>query len=394
MRSADRRLLLVLLLVGLAPLLMASRATSDNLIVREGDVIDEDFYVAATNLRVSGVVDGDLVGTSLQTVTIDGEVTGDVQIIASQVAVTGVVEGGARIVADVITVEGSIGDDAVLIGRTVRVSGSVGRDLLVWATDAVVGGSVEREAVIAVLDDAVVSGRIGAGTEIIADSIRFESGASFGSGVRARSVDIEGSDLVDGRVTVPSELPVPLRARALLVTAVLAAVALMIALWLSVFWLAPTTVQASVHIADREPLRALVNGMWVLFVLGIVLVGPPLIGFVGFPEAALGVYVFGGPLLILFASLLLVAWFIGAVPAATTLGRRLVPTASPLSGFVVGALILAGVMAVPVVRWLVLVVLTAGVGAMWLGASRNRGSIDWLRVQPRTAGEEVAEAGD
>lgn len=383
MLSADRRLLLVLILVGLLPLLMASRAVSDNLIVREGDVVDEDFFVGATNLRVSGVIEGDLVGYSLQTATIDGEITGDLQITASQVDVTGVVQGGARIVADVINVEGVVGDDAVLIGRTVRVSGTVGRDLMVWAVDAVVSGDVDREALVAVLDDAVVSARIGAGTEVIADSIRFENGATFGSGVRARSTDIEGADVVDGRVTVPSELPAPLRVRALLFTAVLAGVALMIGLWLSVFWLAPATVQASVDMAERQPGRSFGTGLWVLVVLALVLVGPPVVGLIGFPEAALGLYVFGGPLFLLFGMLLLLAWFVGAVPAATALGRRAVPQASPLSAFVVGALGLAIVVAIPVVRWLVPLVLTAGLGAFWLGASRNRGSTEWLRV-PRT----------
>lgn len=385
MRSADRRRFFVLLLLGLTPLLMASRATSNNVIVRESDVVDEDFYVAATNLRVSGVVDGDLVGTTLQTATIDGDVTGDIQIIASRVEISGVVGGGVRIVADTIDLQGSIGDDAVLIGRTVRVSGSVGRDLLVWGVDGVIDGDVDREALVVVFDDAVVSARVGAGTEVIADSIRFENGATFGSGVRARSADIEGVDLVDGRVTVPSELPAPLRSRALLVSAVLAGVALMIGLWLSIFWLAPATVRAGVEFAETEPGRSLGNGLWVLTVLALVLVGPPLVGLVGFPEAALGLYVFGGPLFILFGMLLLLAWFTGAVPAATALGRRLMPQASPLSAFVVGATLLAIVAAIPVVRWLVPVVLTAGVGAFWLGASRNRGSTDWLRVPAETA---------
>ncbi len=394
MRSADRRLFpLVLLLAGLLPLLMASRATSSTVIVREGDILDEDLFAGAISVRVSGAIEGDLVATVWQTATVDGLITGDVVIIGSQVDISGEVEGGVRIVADVINIEGSVGDDAFLIGRTVRVSGTVGRDLVVWAVDSVVSGQIERETAVTVLDDAVLSGQVGAGTEIIAGSIRFENGATFGSGVRARSDDIEGADLVDGRVTVPSDLPVPLRVRALLVTAVLAGVALMIGLWLSVFWLAPATVQTSIEIADREPVRALVNGFWVLLFLAMMLIGPPLIGLIGFPQAALGVYVFGGPLLILFAALVLTAWFVGAVPAATAFGRRVVPRASPLSAFVLGAMVLALLMLVPFVRWLVPVVLTAGVGALWLGAGRNRGSTDWLRLPPKAEAGRRPEAG-
>ncbi len=382
---ADRRRRLALLLLAALPLLMASRAVSSNVIVREDDVVDEDFFVAATNLRVSGVVEGDLFGSAMQTATIDGRVSGDVQLVASRVEISGVIEGGARIAADVIEITGSVADDVVLLGRTIRINGSIGRDLLLWSSDASVRGDVERETLVFALDDAVFAAEVGDGAEIIAGSIQFENGADFASGVRARSGRISGEDVVEGRVTVPSELPTPLRVRALIVSGVLAAVALMIGLWLSLFWLAPATVQHSVEVARSEPVRAGVNGVGVIGFLALVLIGPPIVGLVSFPAAALGIYVFGGPLFILFGTTLFLSLFLGVVPSGTALGQRLAPRASPLSAFVLGVLVFAVIALIPFLRWVLLVPLVGGVGALWLGAAHRRGSTEWLRLPPKAA---------
>ena len=71
----------------------AETIESGTVLIREGDVVAEDLYVAANRVQIDGLVEGDLTVAAFGAVVIGGEVEGSVTVLASRVEVTGTVGG-------------------------------------------------------------------------------------------------------------------------------------------------------------------------------------------------------------------------------------------------------------------------------------------------------------
>jgi cytoskeletal protein CcmA (bactofilin family) len=151
-----------LLLAVLAVLVMASPVSAatfksgEETAVSEGNVIDDDLYIARGSVSVISQVKGDLMSAGGQ-VSINGDVSQDLIVGGGTVNVFGNVGDDARIGGGQINISGNIGDDLFVAGGTVNIS-----------KDTVVNGSLFLGAGSATVDGLVKGdSKIGGGTVIL-----------------------------------------------------------------------------------------------------------------------------------------------------------------------------------------------------------------------------------
>lgn len=110
-----------------APAVAAETASSELVIIREGDTVDDDLYATGVRVIIEGTVDGDLVAFAAEEVTISGEVTGSVLALAPTVLVSGEVGEALRASANVLDLTGAVGGD--LVAAAFRVGLQPGSDV-------------------------------------------------------------------------------------------------------------------------------------------------------------------------------------------------------------------------------------------------------------------------
>jgi cytoskeletal protein CcmA (bactofilin family) len=108
----------------------------DKVIIKAGQVVNDDLYVGANEVVLDGTVNGDFVAFG-NMVTVNGTVNGDLVSAAQTVVVNGNITGGIRVAGSVLFVgeKARIGGDIVGAGYSleVRQGATVGRDA-VFAT--------------------------------------------------------------------------------------------------------------------------------------------------------------------------------------------------------------------------------------------------------------------
>lgn len=167
-----RRLLAIAGIALLAALLVVPSVQAfegrggDTVVIKAGEVIDDDLYVAANRFTLDGTVKGDLVVVG-STIEINGTVEGDLIAAGQSVIVNGTVEDDARIAGYALTIDGQIGDDLVSVGFSLddKSGASVGGDLLFGGYQIVLAGDVTQDATLA--GGAVkLAGAIGGSAEV------------------------------------------------------------------------------------------------------------------------------------------------------------------------------------------------------------------------------------
>lgn len=172
----------------------------DSVRVAEGDVVDDDLYVAAGEVVVDGTVRGDLV------------------VAAGQVRINGTVEGDLLAAAQTVVIEGTVGDDARIAGQVLslgeraRVTGDlvaagyslqtrpgtvVGGDVLLGAYQALLAGNIDGD-VTAGAAGLALAGEIGGDVEAEVGS-RDEVQAAWAPATEVPVPQVEpGLTLTDG----------------------------------------------------------------------------------------------------------------------------------------------------------------------------------------------------
>jgi cytoskeletal protein CcmA (bactofilin family) len=139
--------LLVVMLVTVfaaVPVLAADLRGGETITVASGEVIDDDLYIAGTNIVIDGTVNGDIFGVGT-TITINGKVNGSVTLGGQNVTINGEITRSARLAGTNIIVNGNIGGDLLAGGTNVNVTSiaKIGRDLLFGASTVRIDGPVE-----------------------------------------------------------------------------------------------------------------------------------------------------------------------------------------------------------------------------------------------------------
>lgn len=371
MRSPFRALIALVAvgsLVWLALPAQAERTQSDLVIVRPDDVIGEDLYAAGNAIRIEGRIEGDLYAVAFNDVTITGVVTGDVVAVAGRVEVSGQVGGSLRTLAPEVVVDGSVADDVLAAAWRTRVGrgGDVGRDLLNWSVRAAMEGAVGRnlEGQMRSMD---LVGEIGGAVQVVVDRLVVAGTARVGGDLvyeSGREAEI-GSAEIEGNVIRRTALPPNVRLRGLRLLTYVLAFFSVTALGLLVSWAWPARVEEAVG-AGRELVASWVTGLAVM--VAPLLAGGVVALLVGLspPEAGVPLALVLAPVVLGLVGVTFILGLLGIIPVSGLVGRRLLKKRSVAAAFLVGWVILAILLALPIVGWLVWVAaVPLGIGA-WL----------------------------
>ena len=366
----------VLALPALLAPVIASVITAEFFIVKEGETIDEDVYVASTSGSVEGTIDGDLTIVTGD-LTISGTVKGSVMAMTAgtlRIAPGGVVEGSLRTVSPSVQIEGTVAGDTLVTGAgySVEQGGNVGRDVIYFGGTYEMAGSVGRDIRGRMLT-AGVGGTVGRDVDIAVELLTIGPDAVVGGDVLYRSTNdaaISDSAEIAGEVVV-------LPAQSNFFYGVLLTLANIITflgfLFAGIFmlWLFRSSGEAAVTAIEESPFKSLLVG------LAVVLLGPVLV-------VLLAATLAGLPLAALVLFGLLLGLIFGPIPSVTVFGDLLLRRRAGLFGaFVLGAVLwraaiwgfsLVGVGAIGALLFLIAHVW--GMGGWVLGGWRLRAERD------------------
>ncbi len=379
MRSLSRPILgglvIVFVLASAGPALAAETASSEIVIIREGDTVSEDLYAAGVRIVIEGRVEGDLIAFAAEDVVISGEVTGSVLAIAPSVTIDGDIGESARVSSGSLNISGSIGVDLVAAAFSVDLdSGSeIGGDALVWAIEmksagtigAGLGGSqrtLELEGTVEGDIDVSVNRLLVSGPLQVTGDLGYRSPS-----------EAEGLDQVSvgGVVARKTPLPPNIRVRAIGLLARFLVVLLLTSTALLVGWGWPRRTGLAGERARGQILRAFAYGaVVVLSPLLLTGVAAVVVGLAP-ASASLPLLALFAPLIVATSGIVLVLSLLAGVPAVLAAGRAL-PGDRGMFGAILAGSILAGVVwFIPVLGWIVpLVMLPVGLGA-WLLSFRG-----------------------
>ncbi len=365
-------------ILGLSPPASAAEtASSELVIIREGDTVDGDLYATGVRVIIEGVVEGDLVAFAAEEVTISGQVTGSVLAVAPRVALSGDIGGSLRASANRIEVSGSVGAD--LVGAAISVnldsSSEVSEDVVVWAFNlnaaGTIGSALEGSQRTVGLQG-VVNGDVDVSVRRLTITGPLEVAGDLGY---RSAVEAEGLDqaAIGGAVVHRSPLPPNIRVRALgLLAKFLAVLGLTTAAVLVTWGWPGRTRRAAEHIR-KQPLKAF--GFGALIMLSPLLLGAVAALLAGLTPAAasLPLLAIFGPLVLATAGLVLVLSLIAGVPTVLALGELLPPNFALYGSVLAGSALVAVVWMVPLVGLLVpLLVLPTGLGGWMLSLRGDR----------------------
>ena len=144
-------LLALLLLTFTTPALAFDGRGGDNIVIKAGEVIEDDLYVGANTFVLEGTIKGDLI-VFAQSITVNGTVEGDLIAAGQAVVINGTVTDDARIAGAGLQLGSgaSIGGDLVAGGASLEAkSGSrVDGELVAGAGQALLAGSVAKDVLV------------------------------------------------------------------------------------------------------------------------------------------------------------------------------------------------------------------------------------------------------
>ena len=384
MPSLSRRwvaaLVLGALVVGIALPALAARASASFVVVREGDIVGEDFYVAANRVSIEGTVQGDLMVAAADEVSITGLVEGDVVVGTQTVTISGEIKGSLRGAAGEVIVTGSIGDDLMMAAGTVEVTdrATIGRDALVWSWDAQLLGEVGRN-VEGQMRTLALGGEVTGNVEVAVSRLeipaRLVVGGDLGYRSRSEATTLDNAE-VRGVVLQKRPLPPNLRIRGLRVLAIMLTAFAVAGIGLAVTHFFTGRVARAAAAVRSRPGRSLLAGMAVL-VTPILLLLLGVLSLSLFPPAAgvplLAVVV---PIVIVISSAVALLTLIAPIPALVDIGGRLRAGLGTSGAFLLGWLVAAVVALLPWVGGVALLVIIALGWGGWLRSMRAAAAVE------------------
>jgi cytoskeletal protein CcmA (bactofilin family) len=160
-------LLTFLMLFAVSPAQAFEPREGEEIVIKQGEVVEDDLYAAANIIRVEGTIEGDLLAAgNLVVLGETGIVEGDLWAAAQGVVVNGTVNDDVRIAGAVLTVgssatisgdllafgysiqtspDSAVDSDMLAFGGVVSLDGTIGRDLRAGAGGLVLNGTVDGD---------------------------------------------------------------------------------------------------------------------------------------------------------------------------------------------------------------------------------------------------------
>jgi len=342
--------------------------------VTAADGLSDDLYAAGQTVTVTGRIDGDVAAAG-RVVTITGTVTGGILAAAQDVRITGPVGRTVRAAGQSVAIESAVKIDALAAGQEiyVRQQAHIGRDLLASGQTVYVAATVDRFARL-IGDTVVVAGRVGKGLRVDARHLTIMPTAQIDGDVRYSAelpVDVRAGAVIKGKI---ERVARPMRREAQLLGL---AVPVVFRIWeaLALLLIGLVIVTVIPHRAREISTMEIRQFPYSLLVGLVVLLAFPVVC------AVLTVTVIGIPLAVAIAFLLAASVYLSQAFVAAALGKvLLVPigrgkdlSASLHLTVVVGTVILALLFALPF-GWVVrLLAVMSGWGAVCITVWRSTG---------------------
>ncbi len=350
--------------------LAAETASSDLVIIREGDTVSDDLYATGLKVLIEGVVDGDLIAFAAEEVVISGEVTGNVIALAPKVTVEGSVGKSLRATGRELVVTGKIGGDVVAAVAKAEFgpSSEVTGDVVIWGLNVTAAGAIGGD-LKGTQRRVALEGDVGGDVNLSVGRLTVTGPFSVGGDLDYRS-GVEASGLeqatVGGAVVHKTPVPPNIRIRALgLLTRILVALGLS-ASALLVAWGWPERTAKAGEKASTTPVRAFGRGALVILTPFLLAGVTALIVAVAPASASLPLLAILVPLVLVTAGIILTLCLVAGLPAVLVLGRLLPGERGMFGAIALGSLLVGLVWMIPLVGWIVpVVVLPWGLGA-WL----------------------------
>lgn len=363
MLSLRRRMLFSIAFFAVLAPFVADVITPQIYILEDGEIQDEDAYIAASSARIDGRVEGDVFIAS-GAVSIGGVVTGDVFALShGRIDITGSVEGSVRALARDVDVSGSVGGDVAVVAGSLDVSGDVARDVLVFAGSAAVSGEAGRDVRGRFLEG-TVDGAIGRDVDVSVRTLRVGTGADVGGDLLYRAdgeATVSGGARVSGQFQLlPSRSTFVVRVW-LIGATILSFLAFVVSGFILFLAFRSTMSRATGLVRSR-----LWRSLWVGFVAVLAL---------PFLSILFVFTVVGAPVGLLLLVLWLLALIFAPLPAVAAGGDVLLRGRGGIFGaFVVGAAVWrVGIWLIPIVGVLLYTsALMAGAGALVMSAWQQR----------------------
>lgn len=174
-------LLLAAILMALtaAPALAFDGRTGDAVTVAQGEVVNDDLYLAGGSIIIDGTVNGDVFAAGRE-ITINGDINGSVTIGGQFVTINGSVRDSVRLAGMNIVVSGDIGGDAVIFGQmtAIKSGSSIGGDLVVGASSVDINGAVSGR-VLGGANNIVITNIVGEDVAVETESLTVASTADI-----------------------------------------------------------------------------------------------------------------------------------------------------------------------------------------------------------------------
>jgi cytoskeletal protein CcmA (bactofilin family) len=178
-----------LILAVMAPFAFAKVVTGENSTVRADQTINDDLFIAGTNVVIDGTVNGDVYAAG-NTITIRGTVNGDV------------IAGGQTII-----IEGKVRDHVRAAGQSIQLNGaSVGAGLSAFGqtvtvdAKSTIGGGVIVAAQTAQLRASIAHGITGAAQDLTIDNV-----VTGDVNVAVKSLVVGSNAVVNGKISYRAE---------------------------------------------------------------------------------------------------------------------------------------------------------------------------------------------
>ncbi len=363
-----------------SPALAAETASSELVIITEGETTEGDLYAAGVRVLIEGTVDGDLIAFAAEDVTITGEVTGSVLAVAPVVDIDGEVAGSVRVTANDLGVTGTISRDLVgaVFSAVLDPTSEVGGDVLLWALNVSAGGAIGGD-LGGTQRRLELEGNVGGDVDVtvgrltVTGPLRVEGDLGYRSGAEASGLDAAE---VGGVVVHKSPVAPNIRVRALGMVARVLTIVALTTIAMLVAWGWPVRTRRAADRVSSQVFRSWGNG-------ALLMLSPLLLGGVAALIAGLAPASASLPLLAIFVPLVLVSLgvvlilsLVAGIPAVLVIGEILGRRRWGMYGSILfGSLVVGIVWLIPVLGWLVVVlVLPIGLGAWMLSFRSEEGA--------------------
>ena len=371
-----------LVAIGGLPAFAAETANSEFVIIQPDDVLEDDLYAGAIQVKVQGTIDGDLVAFAAEEIVIDGRVTGSVTAVAPRVVITGDIDGALRVTSTALVLRGTVGRD--LVAATVDVlvgsQSSVERDVQLWAWDAAVLGRIGRNlkgSMSKLVLAGVVEGDVDVSVGQLSVVDELVVGGDLGYRSDRQADGLENAEVV-GVVVRKTPVPPNIRVRALGLFGRFMVIVFLTLSAVGVAWGWPDRTRAAVDRVAVSPIKTWAAGALVIFSPFVLAALAALMVALAPASASFPLLAIMAPVVLAALGLVFALSLVAGIPAAGRLGERLFRRLDFYGAMLAGSVVIGLLWLIPWVGWLVpLVILPIGLGG-WIFSRSGTGSYQAL----------------